>query len=733
MANGTVSDFNLQKLNTKQLAENIKATIEFGGSLFVAGRRGCGKMLSLDTDIPTPTGFVKLKELQVNDEIFDEQGDICKVVALHPIDEKPVSYRLTFDEGSTVDACKDHLWLTWDKRARKAYGTGPNPTIHPAIRTTEQIANTVKTKTLKYVETNHSIPCAKALSYREQTLLIDPYVLGIWLGDGTTAKGEIECADDEILTNISEAGYFIRPSISSYTNKSKSMNYGIGEFVDNDLPRSDGNCLGGPIGRLRKELVQLNVLGHKHIPLQYLVSSCEQRLALLQGLMDSDGCCNAASNRMEYCSVLPELANDVLILAKSLGIKATIHRNESWLHDKQCKDRYRVSFSTMLPVFRLPRKLANMKKSAEQMNRSTHRYIVDVKLIDPVPMRCITVDSPNGLFLITKSFIPTHNTQISKQVIAASKKREVYLNASTFDRCDMSGFPKLLGDQKDEFVRFLLPDYYRHLIEGTEPCVVLFDEIDKTDASVLAPLLEFIQLHTINGRGLKNLNSIIMTGNLIAEGGQRPALPLLDRAEKYLVEGTLNHFLDWGAETGEIHPSVAAYLNDHPDDLFGDVDPGDVFADASQRGWHNASKILRFGEAHKWSKEVLKTKVGGCLGKKIGVKYSTYFDHYVVLLPIVERIMKGTIPAEFTKLEPSKQMVACMIVCARTAREIDNPKTDVSSVFNVVGKFLQIVDPEMALIAIRSQIGLPKLISINFEKHPEFDAVLERLRKRLCD
>lgn len=326
-------------------------------------------------------------------------------------------------------------------------------------------------------------------------------------------------------------------------------------------------------------------------------------------------------------------------------------------------------------------------------------------------------------------------TTIAKQVIKATGKREVYMNASTFDRADMSGYPQLLGSEsKDHYVQFLLPEYYRPLIDGDQPCVALLDEVDKADPSILAPLLEFVQFRTINGRPLPNLQSVIMTGNLISEGGNRPPLPLLDRAEKFLVEASLQHWLEWGAATGEIHPSVAAYLTDHPDDLMGDVDIGDNFSSASPRGWHNSSRMIRFGEEHRWGPELFKTKVGSYVGKKIGVKYASYFDHYVVLLPIVEQVMEGKIPAEFSRLEPTKQMVACMIVCARISAEIDKLKPgEKSRTMNVVGKFLQRVDPEMALIAIRSQIGLKKLMSVKFQEYPEFDSVVEHLRKRLYE
>ena len=79
--------------------------------LFLGGV-GSGKMIDLETDLPTPNGFIKLKDLKEGDQLFDENGSICNIIQLHPIDNNPISYRVIFDDGSTIDACKDRLWTT---------------------------------------------------------------------------------------------------------------------------------------------------------------------------------------------------------------------------------------------------------------------------------------------------------------------------------------------------------------------------------------------------------------------------------------------------------------------------------------------------------------------------------------------------------------------------------------------------------------------------------------------
>lgn len=325
-------------------------------------------------------------------------------------------------------------------------------------------------------------------------------------------------------------------------------------------------------------------------------------------------------------------------------------------------------------------------------------------------------------------------TEISKQQIAACGAKEVYINLSVLERVDMGGYPDILNaNRKKSFVDFLLPHFYESMIEGDAPVVALLDEADKVDPSVWAPLLEFTQFKSINGRQLPNLQSIIMTGNLISEGGARPSLPLLDRTEKYLVQPDLESWFAWAGKSGRIHPSVSAYITDHPGDLFGPEDADDRYADPSPRGWENASRLLFKGEKHKWDKEVMHTKVAGCIGKAVGVKYQSYFEHYMELLPLVEQIYRGNdVRKEYSAMEPSKKLVTCMIACARLATMLDNKKATDDVITNV-GKFLgsKSVSFENILVSIRSQLTLDRLMENNIDTHAAWEPTLDQLNKKM--
>jgi hypothetical protein len=326
-------------------------------------------------------------------------------------------------------------------------------------------------------------------------------------------------------------------------------------------------------------------------------------------------------------------------------------------------------------------------------------------------------------------------TQISKSAIRSSGCKEIYINISTLERVDLGGYPDIMGaGVKRDFVDFLLPKFYEPMIVGDQPCVALLDEVDKADPSLLAPLLEFTQFHRINNRELPNLRSIIMTGNLIAEGGSRPSLPLMDRAEKYLAEANVTDWVSWAGREGKIHPSITSFILDNPADLFGTVDPEDRYSDPSPRGWENASKIINVSEKEKfgWSADFINEKVSACVGRAAGLKYSAYFNHYMKLLPLIEKVFAGEkVTAEYKALNQSEKLVSSMIACTRLTSKLEDLKTAPTSVAKLpafvghVGNFLSEVTYENVLIAVRSQVTVARIIKFKLDEHPAWKSVLE--------
>lgn len=337
----------------------------------------------------------------------------------------------------------------------------------------------------------------------------------------------------------------------------------------------------------------------------------------------------------------------------------------------------------------------------------------------------------------------TGKTEISKQEVKRAGLQEVYVNLSIMERTDLGGYPNIMaGAQGKRFVDFLLPQLYKNLIEGEKDAVVIFDEVDKTDPSVWAPLLEFVQFHSINHQDLPMLRSVIMTGNLISEGGSRPSLPLLDRCEKYLVEADWDAWLEWSGKTGRIHPSIIAYLKDNPKDLQGAVDPDDRYADPSPRGWARASDILYKGEQHGWSSDLLNKKVYGCIGKEVGTTYAIYYEHYQKLLPIIDQLFEGNdITKQYELLPPSKQLVACMIVCNRLTSFLDKIKSPTQTENGLkylpppehkhVARFLQKVSSENVLVSIRSTITTNRLVKFNLDDDQDWKIFLRSIKEEV--
>jgi len=403
--------------------------------ILLIGNPGTAKALDIETPILTTNGWKKMRDVVIGDVVFDENGNPCNVIATSPIMYNHDVYDVVFDDRTVITADAGHLWLTSTRASRRSQqvyekklrcgrlknnGRRKYKPIPPSIKTTLEIKNTLKIKEKNGERTNHSIPMAKPVKFPERNLPIPPYTLGIWLGDGNSNDGAITCAEEEILEEIKKDGFKIRK------RKSRKYEYGI---------------LG-----LRKLLRENNLLGNKHIPEEYLFSSIEQRLSLLQGLMDSDGTQEPSSS--VFITTNKELMQAVRSLLWSLGIKNTVSKATGSYGGKKCKDVFKIYFTTNLPIFRLSRK--NKKKRKTQRKTTRQRYIVEVRKRETVPVKCIAVDSPSHLFLCGKELVPTHNTQF---LLFASKAsvRGVYSSGG-----GVSGVGLTAALTKDSDGRFVL-------------------------------------------------------------------------------------------------------------------------------------------------------------------------------------------------------------------------------------------------------------------------------------
>jgi hypothetical protein len=348
-----------------------------------------------------------------------------------------------------------------------------------------------------------------------------------------------------------------------------------------------------------------------------------------------------------------------------------------------------------------------------------------------------TIEFGGALFAVARR--GSGKTSITQAAIAKAKCKEIYFNLSLKERPDLAGYPKLFGGSFERYVKFLLPSNYQDLIEGEQPCVLVFDEVDKAESGLLGPLLEIIQERSIDGIKFKNLQAIVMTGNLPAEGGSRPPPTLLDRAEKFLIEIDPRHWLEWAATTGKIHSSIIAFISDNLSDLCGPVELGDDFSNASPRMWHQASKIVSHGEINGWNKSLLMQKVAGCVGKRASIKYEAFFEHYQILLPLVNKIMDGDKINSFENLEATKKLIISIIMCNRFAKMLDDidlskdkfiSSNTVKIGHNIANFLLNNVDPEVCLVALR-QIGADRVMKFDLIEDRVWDKILTQCLSKL--
>lgn len=336
--------------------------------------------LALDTPVPTPTGWTTQGELQVGDQVFDELGQPCEVTYLSPILHNRPCFEIEFDDGTRIVSDANHRWQTEDTRGQKP-GLYP-----PAVVTTAQIAQTLRSPSGRL---RHRIPVAGSLELPPVDLPIDPYVLGVWLGDGRSNRGLICCHVDDAhpVEACGRAGYEI------------------------SLTASQGDVRYFTVRGLRTQLRVNGLLDNKHVPTAYLRASEAQRFALLRGLMDTDATCTK-TGECRFTNRNRSLAAAVHELATGLGLRAGLREISV-----TGAPHYVVSFkaATDRSAFSIERKANRQRQKID--TRAEARYVRSVKLTRSVPVRCIEVSSPSHLYLVSRSNIATHNTKKDQAMV----------------------------------------------------------------------------------------------------------------------------------------------------------------------------------------------------------------------------------------------------------------------------------------------------------------------------
>lgn len=315
------------------------------------------KGLPVDTIIPTPKGWTTMGDIQIGDSLFDKDGIPCKVIGKSKKSIKPC-YKIYFDDKTSVVCDNEHLWTLHDGRV---------------IPVTD-------------LKLKDKIPVNKALLSADIELPIDPYVLGVWLGDGRNKNGEISGNDDFIYEEVARRGYTLGDDI----NQSR-------------------DCPSKTIYGLITELKKLNLNNNKHIPEIYLRASYKQRLDLMRGLMDTDGNVNSVRKQAVFTNCNKQLSDDFKKLAITLGQRCNQSNITRDTNFKENVKVYPVCFRPLdINPFLLPRKAEKILNWG--YGRSNVRSIKKIEIIDAQETQCIMVDSPTNTYLCTENMIPTHNS-----------------------------------------------------------------------------------------------------------------------------------------------------------------------------------------------------------------------------------------------------------------------------------------------------------------------------------
>ncbi len=351
------------------------------------------KMLALDTPIPLIDGSYKLnKDIVEGDLLVGSNGKATKVLKAHPIQLPERAFEITFENGDVIRAGGEHRWSV--KMADKNYN---HRSKHWEKLPTFRIYDLMQTGHKAWIPTVHEI------DFTEKDLPIDPYVLGAWLGDGNAHTNRFTSMDSEVVLAFENwaKGFYkghIEPAKQQHAGKAITyviVNTPFREMLK-DLHLLKDN---------RYKTCRGNV---KHIPDIYLQGSFEQRLALLRGLMDTDGCITKDGQAI-FCNSEPALIESFVKLIHSFGLRAKV----SWRYNTgnkfhEARPHAHVFFSTPFIPVSIRYKVDRYKtKSANKWGK---QRIVSIKEIPIEPMRCLTVSAEDELYCCGNVMTLTSNT-----------------------------------------------------------------------------------------------------------------------------------------------------------------------------------------------------------------------------------------------------------------------------------------------------------------------------------
>lgn len=363
-----------------------------------------GKLCADDTPVLTVDGWKTHGALKVGDYVFHPSGKPVRVVAVG--EKNFATHSVVFTNGDIIDVHLDHEWRVYD-RTKPGYRT---------VETRYFVEPSKKTKALRKLDSGipdtrghrylYQVDTADAPQWPAVEHVIPPYVLGVWLGDGTSIAPRINMAPDDACVVKMEFERLGVPITGTWVHRDT----GVETFSFASGVKNRRNIFS-------QALKDADLLKNKHIPNEYKHDSLENRLDLLAGLIDTDGHFDRKTNRYRFTTSNELLAHDVEELAMLCGFVA--HTNIPALDNRErtIKNKsqvYVVSFffSGVVVPCRLERKKVN--KTFSSLRRRVSIKCVRA-LESPKMGNCIQVDSPDGLYLVGKHLTITHNSELASR------------------------------------------------------------------------------------------------------------------------------------------------------------------------------------------------------------------------------------------------------------------------------------------------------------------------------
>lgn len=344
-----------------------------------------GKEIADSEPVLTPEGWVCHGDLRVGMQVYGLNGQPVRVLAVATPNQEKVA--VEFTNGEVIKCHPRHEWTVYDRGLHK-------------IRTLE----TRDIAACKYFSNRarFQLPLVPAgVEFEPKKLPLDPYVLGVWLGDGTTGTGVLNMARDDaaVWSEVQRRGF--GPVHAAPHPATGVMRVSFGEGKP------------GVYGPLTSKLSDAGVLENKHIPEDYLRSSRNQRLSLLAGLMDTDGHVEKHTGRCRIVTTFKALRDGIFDLCTTLGFRPYVVSHAPVVSSSGIQGRKEVFTVGFQPFEPLPTILERRRVNVFAVRRRIG--IAAIRPCADEPGRCIQVDSPDGLYLVGKSLLPTHNSELASR------------------------------------------------------------------------------------------------------------------------------------------------------------------------------------------------------------------------------------------------------------------------------------------------------------------------------